>query len=90
MFATWGLAVEQISENLAKGETSIDVERAIANAVLTAQFLGTYPGLMLLQDANDLLFAESAFPHCLSPHVENRLTSKRGHFRGARHLTHCD
>ncbi|WP_237401085.1 hypothetical protein, partial [Rhodovulum sulfidophilum] len=42
-------------------------------------------GLMLLQDANDLLFAETAFPHRLSPRLENRLTSNRGLFRGARH-----
>ncbi|MCE8457669.1 hypothetical protein, partial [Rhodovulum sulfidophilum] len=41
-------------------------------------------GLMLLQDANDLLFAETAFPHRLSPRLENRLTSNRGLFRGAR------
>lgn len=26
MFATWDLAAEQISENLAKGETSIDID----------------------------------------------------------------
>ncbi|MBK5925424.1 hypothetical protein CCR90_16945 [Rhodovulum sulfidophilum] len=39
---------------------------------------------MLLQDANDLLFAETAFPHRLSPRLENRLTSNRGLFRGAR------
>jgi len=40
---------------------------------------------VLLQDPNDLLFAETALPHRLSPRLENRLTSKRGHFRGARH-----
>ena len=33
---------------------------------------------------NDLLFAETAFPHRLSPRLENRLTSNRGLFRGAR------
>jgi len=27
MFATWDMAAEQISGNLAKGETSIDIER---------------------------------------------------------------
>ncbi|MHA7877291.1 hypothetical protein, partial [Roseivivax sp.] len=45
--------------------------------------LGPYAGLVLLQDANDLLFAETAFPHRLSPRLENRLTSNRGFFRGA-------
>ena len=83
MFATWDLAVEQISENLAKGETSIDVKRAIADAMLPAQLLGTHAGLVLPQNANDLLFAETAFPHRLSPRLENRLTSNRGLFRGA-------
>ena len=83
MFATWDLAVEQISENLAKGETSIDVKRAIADAVLPAELFGAHPGLVLLQDANDLLFAETALPHRLSPRLENRLTSNRGLFWGA-------
>ncbi|WP_072071716.1 hypothetical protein [Rhodovulum sulfidophilum] len=36
------------------------------------------------RNANDLLFAETAFPHRLSPRLENRLTSNRGLFRGAR------
>ncbi|PJE30978.1 hypothetical protein CVM39_04060 [Pseudooceanicola antarcticus] len=53
--------------------------------MLPAELLGAYPGLVLLQDANDLLFAETAFPHRLSPRLENRLTSNRGLFRGARH-----
>ncbi|TDK51467.1 hypothetical protein E1832_03360, partial [Antarcticimicrobium luteum] len=30
--------------------------------------------------------AESAFSHCLSPRLENRLTSNRGLFRGAGHI----
>ena len=34
MFATWDLAAEQISENLAKGETSIDVDRTGGNPQL--------------------------------------------------------
>ena len=55
MFATWDLAAEQSRENLVMGETSIDVEGAIANAVLAAQFFATYPGLVLLQDASDTL-----------------------------------
>ncbi|RVV97751.1 hypothetical protein EKE94_09680 [Mesobaculum littorinae] len=38
---------------------------------------------MLLQGADDLLFAEPASLHRLSPRLENRLTSKRGRFRGA-------
>jgi hypothetical protein len=40
---------------------------------------------VLLQDANDLLFAETASLHRLSPQLENRLTSNRGLFRGAGH-----
>ena len=55
-----------------------------ADAVLPAQFIRPHSGLVLLQDANDLLFAETAFPHRLSPRLENRLTSNRGLFRGAR------
>ncbi|MCA0921985.1 hypothetical protein, partial [Pseudooceanicola nanhaiensis] len=47
------------------------------------------PGLVLLQDANDLLFAETAFPHRLSPRLENRLTSNRGLFREAGHRVRC-
>jgi hypothetical protein len=82
MFATWDLTAEQISENLAMGETSIDVKRAVVDAVLAAYILGANPGLALLQDANDLLFAESAFPHCLSLRLENRLPSNSGLFRG--------
>ncbi|QEP30316.1 hypothetical protein C6Y53_18985 [Pukyongiella litopenaei] len=38
---------------------------------------------MLLQDANNLRFAETASLHRLSPSLENRLTSNRGLFRGA-------
>ncbi|RMA44165.1 hypothetical protein D9R08_04525 [Rhodophyticola porphyridii] len=34
---------------------------------------------------NDLRFAETASLHRLSPQLENRLTSKRGLFRGAGH-----
>jgi len=41
---------------------------------------------VLLQDANDLLFAETASLHRLSPQLENRLTSNRGLFRGAGHF----
>jgi hypothetical protein len=38
---------------------------------------------MLLQNTNDLLVAETGSLHFLSPGVENRLTSNRGHSRGA-------
>ncbi|WP_353475573.1 hypothetical protein PVT71_17055 [Salipiger sp. H15] len=39
--------------------------------------------MALLQDADDLLFAETAFPHRLSARLENRLTSNCGLFRVA-------
>ncbi|AVL54470.1 hypothetical protein CEP88_19010 [Roseobacter denitrificans] len=42
---------------------------------------------MLFQNANDLLFAETASLHRLSPQLENRLTKIRGLFRGAGHAT---
>jgi hypothetical protein len=41
---------------------------------------------MLLQDADNLLFAETGSLHRLSPSSENRLTLKRGDFRGSRHF----
>ncbi|WP_323785236.1 hypothetical protein, partial [Thalassovita sp.] len=41
--------------------------------------------LVLLQDADNLIFAETASLHRLSPSSENRLTSNCGLFRGARH-----
>ncbi|MCO5960218.1 hypothetical protein NBH21_26025, partial [Rhizobium sp. S101] len=40
-------------------------------------------GLMLLQNTDDLLVAETGTLHSLSPSPENRLTSNRGHSRGA-------
>ena len=46
---------------------------ALADAALPAQLLDAYPGLALLSDANDLSFDETAFPHCLTPCLENRL-----------------
>ncbi|WP_409359718.1 HNH endonuclease family protein [Leisingera caerulea] len=52
--------------------------------MLAAQLFRAQPSLVLLQNAYDLLFAEPASFHRLSPQLENRLTSKRGHFRGAR------
>ena len=51
--------------------------------MLAAQILRAEPGLVLLQYANDLFFAEPASLHRLSPQLENRLTSNRGLFRGA-------
>ncbi len=48
---------------------------------------GTKTGrLVLLQNANNLLFAETAHSHRLSPQLKNRLTSNRGRFRGAGHV----
>jgi len=69
MFATWDLAAEQISENLAKGETSIDIEGPITDPVLPAQLLRGKPCLVLHQDANNLFFAETASLHLLSPRL---------------------
>ena len=43
------------------------------------------PRLVLLQNADDLFVGKSRSLHCLSPHPDNRPTSKRGHFRGAGH-----
>ena len=42
----------------------------------------------LLIAANDPFFAETASLHLLSPQLENRLTSNRGHFRGAGQQLH--
>ena len=62
MFATWDLTAEQISENLAKGATSIDIEGRIADTVLATQILRSKPGLVLLQNANDLVLRAYAAP----------------------------
>jgi hypothetical protein len=51
--------------------------------MLSAQLLRAKTGLMLLQNANDLFFTETASLHRLSPQLENRLTKISGHFRGA-------
>mgnify|MGYP003639109266 FL=1 len=51
--------------------------------MLAAQLLRAQPGLVLLQDANNLLLAKPASLHRLSPQLENRLTSNRALFRGA-------
>ena len=56
------------------------------DAVHPAELLGAQSRLVLLQDVNNLLLAESAFPHRLSPRLENRLTSNRGLCRGASHI----
>ncbi len=62
------------------------VERRVTNPVLVTKLLRAKPSLMLSQYANDLLFAETASLHLLSPQLEKRLTSNRGLFRGAGHL----
>ncbi len=62
------------------------VKGRVADPVLAALLLRAEPGLVLLQDANNLFFAETASLHRLSPQLENRLTSNRGLFREARHL----
>ena len=61
------------------------MEGRIADPVLAAQPLRPQPSLVFLQDSNDLFFAETTYLHRLSPHLENRLTSIQGHFRGAGH-----
>lgn len=61
------------------------VERRLAHAVLPAEFRRAQPGLVLLQNANDLFFAESAALHRPSPLSRNRLTSECGGFWGAGH-----
>ena len=59
-----------------------------ADPMLAAQVRRAHARLVLLQDANDLRFAETASLHRLSPQLENRLTSKRGLFRGAGQHAH--
>ena len=53
--------------------------------MLAAQILRRQARLVLLQYPDDLFFAEPAALHRPSPSMERTLTSKRGHFRGARH-----
>lgn len=57
--------------------------RRSADTMLAAELFRAQAGLVLFQDANNPLFAETASLHHLSPRLENRLTSKRGLFRGA-------
>ena len=83
MFATRDPLSDQDRRNLATGETAIDVERRVIDPMLAAQLLRTKPSLGLLQNANDLFFAETAYFHRLSRQVENRLASNRGLLRGA-------
>src|SRR6056297_3369520 len=59
------------------------VKGRIADPMLAAKFLCARPGLMLLQNANDLFFAETASLHRLSPRLENRPTLNAGLCRGA-------
>ena len=63
MFATWDMTVEQIGENLAKGETSIDIKRRGAHAVFTAQLGNRYATFGMAQDRKDLGFAKSRHLH---------------------------
>jgi hypothetical protein len=65
MFATWDLAAEQINENLAKGETSIDVKRRVAHAMFTAKLGHRHTAFCLTQGRKDLGFAISR--HQISP-----------------------
>ena len=86
MFATRKTPSNQDRGNLATGETSIDVECRITDTVLAAKVLRAKSSLMLLQNANDLFFSETASVHLLSPQLENRLTSIAGLLRGAGHI----
>lgn len=52
------------------------VERRLAHPVLPAELRRAQPGLVLLQNANDLFFAEPAALHRPSPLSRNRLTSE--------------
>ena len=54
MFATWDLAAEQINENLAKGETSIDIKRRVAHPMLAAKLSHRHTAFSLSQDRDDL------------------------------------
>jgi hypothetical protein len=58
MFKTWDLTAEQLNENLAMGETSIDIKGRIADALLPTQILRPKPRLVFIQNANDLFFRE--------------------------------
>ncbi|MBB96644.1 MAG: hypothetical protein CML68_18850, partial [Rhodobacteraceae bacterium] len=49
-----------------------------------------HPATGSILHAGSQLFAETAFPHRLSPRLENRLTSNRGLFRGAGHSISLD
>ena len=63
MFATWDLAAEQIRENLAMGETSIDVKGRRAHTMLAAQLGYWHAAFSLAQDRKDLGFAISGHLH---------------------------
>ena len=52
-------------------------------SVAAAQIGGRHARLMLFQNADDLLIGKPGSFHCLSPSLGNRLTEKRGSFRGA-------
>src|SRR5690606_23694758 len=61
------------------------VERRIAHTVFAAKLRRRKPCLVLLQNADDLFVGKSRSLHGLSPPPGDRLTSKRGQFRGAGH-----
>ena len=63
MFATWDMTVEQIGENLAKEQTSVDVKRCRAHAMLSAKLSNRHAALGLAQDRKDLGFAKSRHLH---------------------------
>jgi len=53
--------------------------------MLAAQLFRTNPGLVLLQNPDNLFFAGTTSRHHLSPQLENRLTLNAGLFRRAGH-----
>jgi len=80
--ATGKLQVNDSEELLAVAPL---VERGVADPVPPAQLGNAKAGLVLLQDADDLFFAEPALAHLSVSFVGDRLTSERGHFRGQGH-----
>jgi len=83
MFATREIRSVLSRRNLATGETSIDVKGCIADTVFAAKLGGRNARLMFFQNTDDLFFKEPGSLHRLYPLIGNRLTSKRGTFRGA-------
>ena len=56
-----------LPENLAKGETSIDIEGRVAHTVLAAQLCNRHAAFALRQDRNNLRLCVSACLHSESP-----------------------